>query len=97
MAAEEPHPCQMAKRSFFFDVRGYDEKFVFWGAEDVDMSRRAVRFGLEPIWVEEQTSMLHQWHATLRKQRPFLKFLNDARYHLTKYQVRKNSSRWGLP
>lgn len=89
--------CQMAKRSFFFDVRGYDEKFVFWGAEDVDMSRRAVRFGLEPLWVESETNMLHQWHATLRKQRPFLKFLNDARYHLTKYQVRKNSSRWGLP
>lgn len=89
--------CQMAKRSFFFDVRGYDEKFVFWGAEDGDMTRRAIRFGLEPLWVEEQTSMLHQWHPTMRTQRPFLKFLNDARFHLTKYQLRKNGARWGLP
>ncbi len=89
--------CQMAKRSFYFDVRGYDEKFVFWGAEDGDMTRRALRFGLAQVWVEEQTSMLHQWHPTMRTQRPFLKFLNDARFHLTKYQLRKNGARWGLP
>ncbi len=89
--------CQMAKRTFFFDIRGYDEKFIFWGAEDGDMTRRAIRFGLAPVWVEEQTSMLHQWHPTMRTQRPFLKFLNDARFHLTKYQLRKNGARWGLP
>ena len=41
--------------------------------------------------------MLHQWHPTMRTQRPFLKFLNDARFHLTKFQLRKNDARWGLP
>ncbi len=89
--------CQMARRSFFHEIRGYDEKFVFWGAEDGDMTRRALRYGLAPVWIEERTSMLHQWHPTMRTQRPFLKFLNDARFHLTKYQLRKNDARWGLP
>ncbi|MBP47396.1 MAG: glycosyl transferase, partial [Myxococcales bacterium] len=29
--------CQVADRAFFFSVRGYDEAFEYWGAEDDDM------------------------------------------------------------
>jgi GT2 family glycosyltransferase len=88
--------CQMAPRSFFERVRGYDQKYVFWGMEDQDLFQRAIRAGLEPRWVHDQTSMLHQWHPSRRTERPFCKFLNDARFHLTKYRVAKNTEQWGI-
>jgi glycosyltransferase involved in cell wall biosynthesis len=53
---------QAAPRSFFFKVRGYDEVFTWWGEEDRDMVSRAERYGLRILWIEGQTSMLHQWH-----------------------------------
>ena len=53
---------QAAPRSFFFDVRGYDEDLVWWGAEDGDMVRRAELSGLTRVWICDRTSMLHQWH-----------------------------------
>jgi glycosyltransferase involved in cell wall biosynthesis len=59
------HGCggvQAAPRSFFFDVRGYDEDFTWWGHEDRDMLQRATLAGLEPVWIESNTAMLHQWH-----------------------------------
>jgi hypothetical protein len=54
---------QAAAREFFFDVRGYDEDLVWWGAEDGDMVGRAALAGLERIWICDRTAMLHQWHA----------------------------------
>ena len=87
--------CQMATREFFTKVRGYDERYVFWGCEDRDMAFRAERFGLEHRWVHEETSMLHQWHPTTRHERPIRKMLNDIRYHITKYRVVKNWRGWG--
>jgi hypothetical protein len=53
---------QLASRGFFFEVRGYDEDLVWWGAEDGDMVRRARNAGLEVVWIDDRTSMLHQWH-----------------------------------
>ena len=45
--------CQAATRAFFFAVRGYDEAFEYWGAEDNDMVDRATRYGLQPTWLGE--------------------------------------------
>jgi glycosyltransferase involved in cell wall biosynthesis len=88
--------CQMATRDFFMHIHGYDEGYVFWGCEDRDLHFRSERFGLETRWVHERTSMLHQWHPTLRGERPFRKMLNDIRFHITKYRVVKNGKRWGV-
>ena len=88
--------CQMATRAFFEDVRGFDEGFKFWGLEDTDMTHRAQLWGLELAWVHEKTAMMHQWHPSDRKRRPLRKTLNDIRFHLTKWRVRKNPRSWGL-
>ncbi|MBX2998650.1 MAG: glycosyltransferase family 2 protein [Caldilineaceae bacterium] len=53
---------QAAARSFFFEIRGYDEDLLWWGAMDGDMLIRARAMKLEHAWLEEQTAMLHQWH-----------------------------------
>jgi len=64
---------QAARRSFFFDIRGYDEDLLWWGAIDGDVVNRARLAGLQIEWVEDRTAMLHQWHphklAILTNQR----------------------------
>jgi glycosyltransferase involved in cell wall biosynthesis len=87
--------CQAATRSFFEEVRGYDEKYVFWGNEDKDMVARAAVFGLEQHWLPEPTSMLHQWHPTMKLDKKWLRFKNRIRYKFTKTQLVKNKKRWG--
>ena len=53
---------QAAGRSFFFDIRGYDEDLAWWGALDGDVVNRARLAGLKVEWIEDRTAMLHQWH-----------------------------------
>jgi hypothetical protein len=53
---------QAANRSFFFAIRGYDEDLMWWGAMDGDILNRARLMGLEIEWIEDRTTMLHQWH-----------------------------------
>ena len=86
--------CQAAPLSFFVHARGYDEKFLYWGAEDVDMTSRAGRYGLALEWMEG-TTMLHQWHPTMKRDRPLRFHLNRLRYKLTKHIVVKTRRRWG--
>lgn len=53
---------QAMRRSFLFEVRGYDEDMLWWGALDTDLVRRAEAAGLRASWITERTAMLHQWH-----------------------------------
>lgn len=88
--------CQAAPREFFFDVRGYDERFRFWGYEDLDMTSRAACYGLEVEWISERTFMLHQWHPSVKLDRNLQRRINRWRYMLTRQVVQKNRSGWGL-
>jgi hypothetical protein len=53
---------QAAPVAFLRAVGGYDERFVWWGEEDRELLMRAEAFGLSPVWIDGQTTMLHQWH-----------------------------------
>lgn len=87
--------CQMARRTLFEEIHGYDEAYKFWGMEDNDFRYRAKSSGVVERWVHERTAMLHQWHPSDRGKKPLRKFLNDARFHLTKYRRVKNPRGWG--
>ena len=87
--------CQVACRQWFVDVRGYDEKYVFWGYEDKNLVRRASKSGLALRWIHDRTQMLHQWHPTTKFDRLWRRRLNRLRYKLTGGVVRKNRSGWG--
>jgi len=87
--------CQAAPKSFFEEVRGYDQAYKHWGAEDDDMLHRAGRYGLEIRWMPESTAMLHQWHPTLKNTRWLQRRINDYRYKLTRHIVVKNKAGWG--
>ncbi len=58
---------QTARRSFYFQIRGYDEDMLWWGAMDTDIVNRARLLGMDIVWMGDRTAMLHQWHP--RKHR----------------------------
>ena len=47
-------------------LRGFDEFYHFWGAEDTDMHVRIINAGYEVEFYDEQVLLLHQWHASYR-------------------------------
>lgn len=55
--------CQVVSRAWAREVRGYDEQYELWGAEDTDFYIRAVHSGKVPVWIEDQTAYFHQWHS----------------------------------
>jgi glycosyltransferase involved in cell wall biosynthesis len=87
--------CQCALTRWFHHVRGYDQGYTGWGAEDMDLVRRAEQAGLSRIWMTDRTGMLHQWHPTAKFDRPLLVRRNRFRLRVTSWIVRKNWFGWG--
>ncbi len=94
---------QAAARDFFMRVRGYDERFEWWGAEDGDMAARARASGLGCRWLTEQTFMLHQWHpkrhAVLegdeRRERAAQAWQENHRLAREDASIVRNAGGWG--
>lgn len=47
-------------------IKGFDEFFHFWGAEDEDVHGRLEQAGYESIFYEHEVLLLHQWHESYR-------------------------------
>jgi len=45
-------------------VNGFDENYIGWGAEDIDLSRRLVKAGIEGYSVIKKARCLHIWHPS---------------------------------
>ena len=50
------------------DLRGFDEFYHFWGAEDTDMHIRLRNAGYVVEFYNEEVLMLHQWHPSYRSK-----------------------------
>jgi len=48
------------------ELRGFDEFYHFWGAEDTDIHVRIKNAGYEVDFYDEEVLMLHQWHPSYR-------------------------------
>ncbi len=89
--------CQAARTDWFHRIRGYDEKYLFWGFEDKDTVHRALKSGLSLSWIHDDTSMLHQYHLNVKNKRYLRKLINKTRYYLTRGRIVKNRRNWGDP
>ncbi|MGW1455083.1 glycosyltransferase family 2 protein [Salegentibacter agarivorans] len=49
-------------------LRGFDEFYHFWGAEDTDMHIRLKNAGCEVEFYDENILLLHQWHPSYRSK-----------------------------
>jgi glycosyltransferase involved in cell wall biosynthesis len=56
----------LTTKKSFFDVKGYDEFFHFYGSEDVDLYSRLEIAGYESILVAD-TYFYHNWHKSYQK------------------------------
>jgi hypothetical protein len=85
---------QAAARGFFFEIRGYDEDLLWWGAMDGDILNRARLLNMNIVWIENQTAMLHQWHPRKQNSLTDLYEIEQAqRYWVRNHQLvtsRKN-------
>lgn len=49
-------------------LRGFDEFYHFWGAEDTDMHIRLKNAGYRGYFYENEVLVLHQWHPSYRSK-----------------------------
>lgn len=82
--------CQWMRMKAFRALRGHDEGFKMWCFEDMDFQRRARWLGLKPVHLDEETTMLHQWHPT---KDSVLKDIKSPQVKAARYWYRKNLSR----
>ena len=48
------------------EIKGFDEFYHFWGAEDTDVHVRLQNAGYEVSFYDSEILMLHQWHPSYR-------------------------------
>ena len=95
-----PHPSILAMHTIIPRmIRGYDEFFETWGAEDEDFARRLRRLGLRLRSMGDEVFYLHQWHRKFegvpgeeaaRAAERNRMYLEEA------HSILRNGPRWGL-
>lgn len=90
-------------------VRGFDEFFHFWGAEDTDVHKRLQNLGLSLNFYDKEVLVLHQWHPSYRSRESKkitkeLRLHNAVRlnhthmnYNATHKITKVNDEHWGQP
>jgi hypothetical protein len=49
-------------------IRGFDEFYHFWGAEDTDIHVRLQNSGIDVTYYDKECLLLHQWHTNYRSK-----------------------------
>lgn len=95
------HPSIAVSYTAFFQlVRGYDEYFEVWGAEDDDLMRRFGYLGLRPRTLSTDSFYLHQWHPKYEDipDGEHAVAIQRNRAHLKRnHSILRNGPNWGLP
>ncbi|MBT3463570.1 glycosyltransferase, partial [archaeon] len=87
--------------SYFFKViRGYDEFYKLWGAEDEDVQKRLELMGLVFKDVSSKTSHIHQWHPQHEGVKNTKGFEDQVKkneiYLRENNSIIRNPNGWGL-
>ncbi|MCB0340480.1 MAG: glycosyltransferase, partial [Bdellovibrionales bacterium] len=86
--------CQVLRTSWLIKVRGFNENYEVWGAEDNDLSYRAHLDGIATVWMQPG-KLLHQWH--LKSAPKEWRDKNRAKYMelLSQPALVVNDENWG--
>jgi len=92
--------CQVIPCKVFSQLGGFDEYYQYWGVEDRDFSQRLRSFGLQELWLNDQTYIFHQWHVQVDySTSDFMPqgFWGRANVHYHRYldQLIRNDGHWG--
>lgn len=83
---------QSAPREFWFDLHGYDEDMILYGAEDTDMWNRAEVARLDR---EIVTPVVHLWHKTQALKWAFFHTGNAKMREARINEAVRNRKEWG--
>ncbi len=94
------HPSVLvARTSLLALIRGYDEFYEVWGAEDDDLFRRLTVLGLRPRTLGPEGFYLHQWHAKYEGTSDLQRSerIERNRDHLRRnHSILRNPGAWGV-
>jgi len=76
---------------FFKWIRGYDENYLIWGAEDDDLIKRFNLLGLKTTYITDKSSYIHQWHEKYANLEQEKKEIRDQ-IKINKYYYHNNNS-----
>jgi GT2 family glycosyltransferase len=98
--AEGPFSTGMvlARRSAFERIRGYDEFYEVYGAEDTDLLERFEWLGLVPLSIADRSYYLHQWHPRHEGVSPEdyqRAVARNLAYRRASSAIRRNPRGWG--
>ncbi len=92
--------CQIVATERYKEIRGFDEYYRYWGREDKDMYERLLALGLQVDWLDDQTTLFHQWHpaANYRTEGylpPAVWNRMNLYYLREKQHLVRNKGQWG--
>ena len=95
----DPHPSiTMSYTAVYKLIRGYDEYYELWGAEDEDLFRRLMKLGLTPRTPGSEGFYLHQWHPKyedLPKEGRERRIRRNRTYFRSHHSIVRNQRGWG--
>lgn len=83
---------------FFHEIRGYDEFYHTYGAEDSDLAQRFFNLGLRRVSIAPRTFYLHQWHEKFEGvlgERLQETIQRNVAYCQNTHSIRRNPAGWG--
>jgi len=86
---------QVVTREWFEKARGFDERFEGWGALDNDLTKRAEADGLKKIYIDNETSCIHQNHSVVENKWGYFRKNNEI-YTRDMGKVVRNEGGWGI-
>jgi hypothetical protein len=92
---------QIVSGEWFIEHRGYHEGIELWGGMDNEFSQLSRLWGLEQLWIDDKTTIIHQFHPDdkLDKSKSYYEFAHRVRQENIKILRRKdknrNSDDWG--
>jgi predicted glycosyltransferase involved in capsule biosynthesis len=92
-----PSPgIQFSFTYFYKKIRGWDEKYTGWGAQDCDMLKRFELLGLKITSRGEKHPYYHQWHPINKnKGKHFKIFKRNHIYLAINNSIKRNKNGWG--
>jgi len=86
--------CQLANRTWWYKIKGYNENLLKWGTMDNELVAVAKLSGLIVQWINNKTSILHQYHDLGKDREQHLKNKEKYKQVLVTKTIKRNDN-WG--
>lgn len=93
-----PGLCSFTSKKAFEEIGGYDERYLFWGYEDLDFPNRLIEIGYRQVWIPAEYKIYHQWHkpSETGNLRPATVSYNSVSYlYENAFSPKLKNTKWG--